>query len=83
MTTLHQQRQNLFSRFEQGKISAGAMEDALFEIERTPQGRAECPDCGGEQVYFREHICGWTCPDCGNNFATSSIPRIIEAPEGW
>jgi len=73
-----QAKRKLAKRWEQGQIGRERFEDSMFELERTPVGRAECPKCEGTNMFFHEHICGWKCTDCGEVQPTSRV-KILES----
>jgi len=76
--TLSNRKRRLVFQYETGRISSTAFENQMFNLEREPEGRAECPSCGSHNMFFHEHICGWKCTDC-QDVQPSSRVKILEA----
>lgn len=82
MSSIASRKDRLIRRFIIGDISEIGFENAMFELERLPQGLAECPDCGMDSMHFHDHIGGWKCTNCGDVRKTGSVV-VLQYPEGW
>ena len=72
-------KQVLLQRYRGGAFGADRLDDLLFEVERTPQGEAICPKCGGV-ARFHENINGWRCQNCTAVHITKLV-MVVEWPE--